>query len=172
MDISSYLILLFFPFLMAYAAFSDLFSMTISNKISLLLIIGFVFFAWQIEMELVEILRHISIFAIVLVIGFVVFALNLAGGGDIKLLACTALWFGYDTASYLVLSSFYGAFLAIIILNWRGMILSPKLHSISWVKQLHEDGFGMPYGVALGAGAITVFPSTLWMQHVISKAIS
>lgn len=171
MDISAYFILLFFPFLMAYAAFSDLFSMTISNKISLYLLGGFAFFAWYIGMEWNTLINHLTIFGIVFAVGFTAFAFNLAGGGDIKLLACTSLWLGGETIPYIIYSSFFGAALAIILLKFRAKILSPRLYNIEWIKRLHQDGFGMPYGVALAAGAMVVFPSSLWMEHVIARSI-
>jgi len=172
MDVSAYLILVFFPFLMAYAAFSDLFTMTISNKISLFLLGGFAFFAWQIGMDWSTLINHLSIFGIVMAIGFTAFAFNLAGGGDVKLLACTSLWLGSDTIPYLIYSSFFGAFFAVVLLKFRAKFISPRLYEIEWIKRLHQDGFGMPYGVALSAGAMVVFPSSLWMEHVIARAIS
>jgi len=171
MDTSAYLILLFFPFFMAYAAFSDLFSMTISNKISLFLLGGFGFFAWQIGMDWDTLVNHVTIFAIALSIVFVAFALNLFGGGDAKLIACTSLWLGSETMPYLFYSSMFGAVLALILLRFRTKILPPRLYEISWVKQLHQDGIGIPYGIALAAGAMVVFPNTPWMQHIIARSI-
>lgn len=171
MDISIYLILVFFPFLMAYAAFSDILSMTISNKISILLILGFAFFSWQLGMDWETLQTHLTIFAAVLAFGFAGFALNLFGGGDAKLLACTSLWLGSETAPYLLYSTFIGGLMSILLLQFRVKILPETLYSIKWVKRLHQDGFGMPYGVALAIGAIVVFPSTPWMEHIIQKAI-
>jgi len=171
MDTSTYLILLFFPFLMAYAAFSDLFSMTISNKISLFLLAGFAFFAWQIGMDWDTLVRHLTIFTIVFLVGFTAFALNLFGGGDVKLLACTSLWLGPETAPYLFYSAFFGGILAFALLKFRAKFLPQRLYSVEWVKQLHQDKFGMPYGVALALGAMMAFPSSTWMDHVIAKAI-
>lgn len=170
MDISSYLVLLFFPLLMAYAAFSDLFSMNISNKVSLILIIGFAFFAWQVGMTWDDVSRHVIIFLITLAIGFTIFALNLAGGGDAKLLACTALWLGSETAAYVIFSALIGGLFGLALLLVRNRMIPEKLYSIGWIKRIHQDGFGMPYGVALGIGAVMVFPSSVWMDHVIAKA--
>src|SRR5436190_13187702 len=88
--------LLLFPALMAFAAASDLFTMTISNRISLLLLAGFVVLAVLGGMSLHAISMHIAAGFAVLTIAFVCFALGWVGGGDAKLAAATALWFGFD----------------------------------------------------------------------------
>src|SRR5258705_11959758 len=84
--------LLLFPALMAFAASSDLITMTISNRISLLLIAGFFVLAVMTGMPLTEIGMHVGAAAAVLVVAFVFFARGWIGGGDAKLAAATAVW--------------------------------------------------------------------------------
>jgi len=60
--------LLLFPALMAFAASSDLITMTISNRISLLLIAGFFVLAVMTGMPLIEIGMHVGASAAVLVV--------------------------------------------------------------------------------------------------------
>jgi prepilin peptidase CpaA len=80
-----------FPVFMAFAAASDRLTMTISNKVSLVLIAGFVVFGLAIDMSYTQMGWHFAIFIVVLAIGFCLFASVTIGGGDAKLAAATAL---------------------------------------------------------------------------------
>ncbi|HKY86710.1 MAG TPA: prepilin peptidase, partial [Pseudorhodoplanes sp.] len=116
--------LLLFPALMAFAASSDLITMTISNRISLLLIAGFFVLAVMTGMPLYEIGMHVGAAAAVLVVAFVFFARGWIGGGDAKLAAATAMWLGFDQLpNYLVVASLLGGILTVAILRFRMMPL-------------------------------------------------
>jgi len=163
-------LLLFFPFLMAFAAASDLVSMTISNKVSLALIAGFAVFALAMDLPLPLIGMHVLMFAIVLLIGFALFAFGAIGGGDAKLAASTALWFGFAHAlEYVVAAAFFGGILTLLILNLRGSPLPDRISQIGWIARLHRADQGVPYGIALAAAALMVYPQTPWMQHAIQS---
>ncbi|MGH6664478.1 MAG: A24 family peptidase, partial [Pseudolabrys sp.] len=100
--------LLLFPALMAFAASSDLLTMTISNRISLALTGGFAVLALATGMGLPAIGMHLAAAALVLTIAFTCFAFGWIGGGDAKLAAATALWFGFDyLLDYLVYASLF-----------------------------------------------------------------
>src|SRR5262249_46905789 len=88
--------LLLFPALMAFAASSDLFTMTISNRVALALVAGFFALAFAIGMDLYDVLFHVGAAFAMLVVTFVFFARGWIGGGDAKLAAATALWLGFD----------------------------------------------------------------------------
>src|SRR5262249_15501581 len=101
--------LFLFPAMMAFAASSDLLTMTISNRISLVLIGGFFVLAVANGMAPFEILAHVAAGACVLVIAFVCFARGWVGGGDAKLAAASALWFGFDhLLDYFIYASLFG----------------------------------------------------------------
>src|SRR3981081_2823568 len=85
--------LLLFPALMAFAAVSDLFTMTISNRVSLALAAGFLALALLTGMGFYDILSHVGAGAAVLVVAFACFAMGWVGGGDAKVAAAPALWF-------------------------------------------------------------------------------
>src|ERR1700759_1690345 len=87
--------LLLFPALMAFAAASDLFTMTISNRVSLALIAGFLVLALLSGMGLYDVLQHVGAGAAVVVVSFGCFAMGWIGGGDAKVAAGAALWFGF-----------------------------------------------------------------------------
>ena len=88
--------LLLFPALMAFAASSDLFTMTISNKLSLALAGSFFVLTLVIGMSWPVIGMHLAAATVVLVVSFAFFAFGWIGGGDAKLAAAIALWFGFD----------------------------------------------------------------------------
>lgn len=166
-----YSIFLFFPFFMIYAAISDLLTMTISNKVSVLLISGFMIFAYSTGMDFETVLWHWAMFATVLLVGFTLFAFGVVGGGDAKLAAVTGLWLGWDhILEYFTISALLGALLTIMILKFRSQVLPDRLADIEWVARLYRADNGVPYGIALGAGAILVYPGTLWMQYALSMA--
>jgi prepilin peptidase CpaA len=156
--------LLFFPALMAFAASSDLFTMTISNRLSLALVGGFAVLTVFSGMSLPVIGLHLAAGALVLVISFVLFTQGWIGGGDAKLAAATALWFGFDYLfDYLVYASIFGGVLTLLILQFRHMALPEFLAKQAWVQRLHERSGGVPYGIALAAAALVVYPHTGWM---------
>ncbi len=165
------LLILFFPFLMIYSASSDLFSMKISNKVSVLLIFGFCFFAYLIQIDMQAFLWHWVLFLAVLVIGIALFSIGAVGGGDAKLAAATALWLGWEhTLAYFFLASMIGALLTLMILRLRSNLLPASLIRVEWVTRLYRADSGIPYGIALGVAAVLVYPDTIWMEEALKLA--
>jgi prepilin peptidase CpaA len=156
--------LLLFPALMAFAASSDLLTMTISNRLSLALAAGFFLLTVIVGMNLPEIAMHLAAGAAVLCVAFCMFAQGWIGGGDAKLAAATALWFGFDhLLDYLIYASLFGGALTLLILQFRNLPLPETLARRTWITRLHETGAGVPYGIALAAAALAVYPKTGWM---------
>ncbi|MES1155346.1 MAG: prepilin peptidase [Pseudorhodoplanes sp.] len=157
--------LLLFPALMAFAAASDLFTMTISNRVSLALVAGFAFMAFAAGMNSHDVLSHIGAGATVLAFTFVFFARGWIGGGDAKLAAATALWLGFDQLmNYLLYASVFGGVLTFLVIQFRFMSLPAALAGQEWAQRLHRANAGVPYGIALAASALLVYPETFWMQ--------
>jgi prepilin peptidase CpaA len=157
--------LLVFPALMAFAASSDLFTMTISNRVTLALAGGFIAMALISGMSLSDVLAHAGAAATVLAVTFVFFARGWIGGGDAKLAAATALWLGFDhLVVYLLYASIFGGVLTLAMIRFRLMPLPPALADQEWVKRLHRIDGGVPYGIALAAAALLIYPDTAWMQ--------
>src|SRR5687767_6942364 len=99
---------------MAYAAASNLLTMTIPNRLSLALVAGFVVFAIFSGLPIQVILLHGGAGAAVLAVSFGLFAFGWIGGGDAKLAAATALWLGFDILmQYLLIASVAGGALTI-----------------------------------------------------------
>ena len=156
--------LLLFPALMAFAASSDLLTMTISNRLSLALAGGFFLLTLVTGMSLYAFGMHLAAAAVVLVVAFVFFSQGWIGGGDAKLAAATALWFGFDhLLDYMIYASLFGGALTLAILQFRKLPLPAVLARQQWIMRLHETGGGVPYGIALAAAALIVYPKTGWM---------
>jgi prepilin peptidase CpaA len=157
--------LLLFPALMAFAAASDLFSMTISNKVSLALVGCFVILALAIGMGPRDMGMHAGAALTVLVVAFVFFAQGWIGGGDAKLAAATSLWFGFDhLLQYLVDAALLGGVLTLVMINFRLIPLPHAMQRWAWIARLHHKEQGVPYGIALAAAALVVYPETIWMK--------
>ncbi|HXX07832.1 MAG TPA: prepilin peptidase [Pseudolabrys sp.] len=156
--------LLLFPALMAFAASSDLLTMTISNRLSLALAGGFFLLTLMTGMSLPTIGMHLAAAALVLAVTFVCFSQGWIGGGDAKLAAATALWLGFDhLLDYAIYASLFGGALTLLILQFRRFPLPATLARQKWIARLHEAGGGVPYGIALAAAALLVYPKTGWM---------
>jgi len=162
-------VLLVFPFVMAVAASSDLVSMTISNRLQLVLVGTFFVAAAAAGLDWQTVGLHVGAGMLVLAITFGCFACGWIGGGDAKLMAATALWFGFGMplAEYVLISTVYGGALTVAILYLRKEPLPGFLAGQSWVVRLHDEKTGIPYGIALAAGALTVFPKTYLFQLAV-----
>ena len=153
-----------FPAMMAFAASSDLFTMTISNRVTLMLVGGFFALAAITGVDAAEMIWHLSAGCVVLVAGFGLFARGIIGGGDAKLAAAAALWLGFDQLlPYLLLASLLGGALSIGLIWFRMAPLPEWLARQTWVERLHSKDGGVPYGIALAAAALAVYPDTAWM---------
>jgi prepilin peptidase CpaA len=159
--------LLMFPALMAFAAASDLFTMTISNRVSLALAAGFLLLAAFSGMGPTEILTHAGAGAVVLVVAFLCFAMGWIGGGDAKVAAAAALWFGFaHLMNYLLYASLFGGALTLLLLQFRQWPLPYPLASQAWLLRLHAKESGIPYGIALAIGALMIYPETDWVKAI------
>jgi prepilin peptidase CpaA len=156
--------LLIFPALMAYAAASDLLTMTIPNKVSLALIVSFAALALIGGFSWDAVLMHVAAGALVLVVCFGMFAFGWIGGGDAKLAAATALWLGFPILmEYLLIATLAGGLLTLVILQLRGATLPSFASHWPWLSRLHNHTSGVPYGIALSAAALVVYPhSHIW----------
>ncbi len=155
--------LVLFPAAMAFAASSDLVAMTISNRVSLTLVGGFIILALLGGMSAPDVASHVIAAGLVLVAAFGGFARGWIGGGDAKLAAATALWLGADhLMDYMLYASIFGGALTLMLLQFRMLPLPAPLARQPWIMRLHEKGGGMPYGIALAAAALVVYPHSGW----------
>lgn len=155
-----YALLLVFPAVMAFAGAMDLLTMTIPNRITLGLALAFFVAAPVMGLPPGEILMHVAAAAVVLAAAIALFAVGGFGGGDAKLLAAGALWIGFDgLLLYLVQVTLFGGLLALAILVYRRYPAS-ACPLPDWAIRLHASKSGIPYGIAIAASALVVFPHT------------
>jgi prepilin peptidase CpaA len=156
-------LLIFTPFvlLLVLAAGWDIASYTIPNFISVILLVAFAIMAMTAGYDAASYESHALAALLALIAGFLLFALGYIGGGDAKLFAAVAAWFGMqDLMSYILISSLFGGALTVLLLMVRQWPLPAALASHSWIQKLHEPRGGIPYGVALAAGGIAILPYT------------
>ncbi len=108
---------------------------------------------FSIDVFLANVLTGLIVFAI----GFLVFAFGWFGGGDGKLAAAGALWFGPIHAQEFILVSFiYGAALVGLMFILRRMPLPPLLLKQQWFEQWLEGKSGVPFGLAMAASVLSI----------------
>jgi prepilin peptidase CpaA len=165
MTVIQYALFALFPIGMAYAAVSDLLTMTISNRLILGLLAAFVLVIPFSGMDLNALGLHLATGGVVLAVAFVFFALGWIGGGDAKLAAVAALWIGWEGGlAFIAYASIIGGVLTVLLLAFRARMLPAFALRQEWVTRLHDPKVGVPYGVALAAAALIVYPHTSWLQ--------
>jgi prepilin peptidase CpaA len=118
-------------------------------------------------MTTIEVLSHAGAGAVVLVVTFGFFARGWIGGGDAKLAAATAMWFGFGyLLNYLVYASLLGGALTLLLIEFRLVPLPGLLAGQFWAQRLHRQGGDIPYGIALAGAALLVYPDTPWMKAI------
>jgi prepilin peptidase CpaA len=165
------LIFVVFPFCMLFAAISDAVSMTIANRLSLVLAGAFFVIAPFTGMAASEIGLHLAAGAAVLMVTFGLFALGGMGGGDAKLLAATSVWMGFNAClmKYVVLSALIGGLLTVIILIYRKSALADFTRNSPVLRHFANEAAGVPYGIALGLGGLIAYPDSPLMLWALAR---
>ena len=164
----AFLCLCVFPGAMAFAGSMDLITMTIPNRISLFLVAGFVALAPFVGLTPAQYGAHLATGAAMLAIGILMFSRGWIGGGDAKMFAAAALWFGFDhLGDFTLLSAMAGGVLTIFLLVFRTMPLPSLARTQDWLVRLHHPRTGVPYGIAMAAAALMVYPSTPWFLNAV-----
>jgi len=140
-----------FAGLLVLAAIEDLWHLTISNWICAVIIVA-AFVAVILAGPVAQLWQNVAVFAALLVVGTPLFAYGKMGGGDVKLLAATGLWFDLAGAGRMIVAVMLaGGVLAVIILLLR--MISWSQAAREKVAILRPKG-GIPYGVAIACGAL------------------
>jgi prepilin peptidase CpaA len=151
-----------FPFCMVFAAVSDMLSMTIANRVAVVLVATFVVVAPLTGMDWATYGWHFAAGGVVLLVTFALFALGGMGGGDAKLMSATALFLGFNIhlVEYLVISAFLGGVLTVAILAYRNSALAVFTSRNMFLRHFADDAVGIPYGIALGLGGLVAYPAS------------
>lgn len=159
MDILLVLLLSVLPVLVITAGLTDLTTMTIPNWISLALVVGFVPAAFAVGLGAGQIALHFGFGVAALFVGVALFALNLLGGGDAKLIAAASLWLGLDAGLvFLLATAVTGGLFSLSLILARGSAGQLAVAGPPWLGRLLEPKGDIPYGVAIAAGVLIAFP--------------
>ncbi len=160
-------IMLVFPALVVFGGAMDLFSMTIPNRVSILLIAAFFCLAPFSNMSLADVGMHVAAGLTVLAVTFALFSFRIIGGGDAKLAAAVALWLGFSNlVDYSIMTALLGGALAITLLGFRKIPLPASWVHFEWLDRLHRPKGDIPYGIALSAAALIVYQQSFWYRAV------
>ncbi|MER2606287.1 MAG: prepilin peptidase [Siculibacillus sp.] len=163
-EIALALVVALFPIVVVIAATTDFFTMTISNRLSAgLFVAGLAALALSSPTpETVG--SHFAAAGAVFAVGFACFAFGWMGGGDVKFGAAVAFWLGWEhVLDYAVGFSVFGGLLTLaVLLSDRVTDPIPSL-KVGFLARFHEHR-RVPYGIALTAAALQVFPHTTWMR--------
>lgn len=152
---------LVFPVLMAWCAISDMFTMRIPNLLTLAVIVSFAVIGPLAGLSLVTMGWHLALAVGVLVLTYLFFMIGVIGGGDAKMCAAIMLWMGPANAMEYGLSfAILGGALTLVMLLVKRFPTVPVLGSTAWYGRLAEPKSGVPYGIALAAGALIIYPQT------------
>jgi len=150
-----------YPIALFWAAFSDLTTMTIPNRLTIGLAVAFVPIALLAHLTLTDWGIHLGLGLAGLVIGMIFFALRFMGGGDAKLLAAASLWLDFNgfVALFIYTAIFGGVLtLGLLVLRQFFSLYGPRLPP--WLGQHFEPKGDIPYGIAICAGGI----AALWQS--------
>ncbi len=163
-------IFLTLPLCLTFAALNDLFSMTIPNRIPLVLLLGFIVVAPFTGMGWQTLAMSLLAAAIVFFACFALFAANVMGGGDAKLLTAAACWYGFNISliEFLLGVAFLGGFLTIGILLLRSrsqQIMAsgmPIPDSLLVAKKV-------PYGIGIAVAGLMTYGEAPLVKAAIAS---
>lgn len=162
-------LLVIFPMLVAFGGASDLLTMTIRNRVSILLMAGFAALALATGLPLSAWGSHALGLLVVFPVCFGFFAAGWMGGGDVKFISAISLWIGFspELAGFVLLVSTYGMLLTLGLLFMRtSLVLPASLARQEWLARLHDQKSGIPYGVAIAVAGLQIYPMTSWFQQI------
>lgn len=160
-------VLTILPGAVAFAGAMDLLTLKIPNRISGIMVLAFFPLALLVGLSATDILHHVAAGLAFLALGVLLFIPGWFGGGDAKLMAAIALWIGPDNLfPYIFYVALAGGMIATLFSSLRSVPLPRMLLGEAWALRLHRVDSGIPYGIALAAGALLVFPHTVWFTSL------
>lgn len=163
-------ILIIFCSLLLWAIISDVRNYILSNKLCLSVTFLYFIFLGALYINgtfpsLSYILYSIGIAALIFIILATLFAFNLIGGGDVKLIPAVALWAGPSlTIKFLLITTICGGVVSvgIIVLNYfkKKKIQSKSSENVNYFmpksSELENEENNIPYGIAISIGGLVI----------------
>jgi prepilin peptidase CpaA len=167
-----YYLVLIYPACLLWAAVSDLRTMTIPNRLSLILAVGFFPAALLYKPELGFIFDHLMVGLIGFCLGLAAFALRFMGGGDAKLIAATSLWFSFSgLLPLLVYIALMGGLLTILLILARFFFQVYVPSMPPFMQTLMKPKGDIPYGLGICAGAILAAPYSEILERPVGSLL-
>jgi prepilin peptidase CpaA len=111
---------------------------------------------------------HLLAGAVMLVVGFGLFARGFVGGGDAKMLAAAGLWVGWSALlPFVLVTTLAGGALAIIYKFYELVRTEQQVRDFVWLRRVLGSNVQLPYGIAIATGAVWVYSATWWMEGLI-----
>ena len=162
---ASTFVLSFFPLLMVMAGVGDFITLRIPNWLNGLIAMAALVMATAMGMPLDLMGLHGAAGFIMLLAGMALFFAGQIGGGDAKLLAAAGLWVGLGPLlSFAIYTSLAGGVLAVIMYGGNRLLTAGTFYCPAWLGHLAGKKVQLPYGIAIAAGALMVFPDTWWLS--------
>ena len=156
-SIAPFLLFFIFPCLFLVSGIFDVLTGRIPDWVSGMIVLAFFGYAILAGWSLETILYHCGICILVFFAGFVFFAFGWAGGGDGKLAAAGALWFGPSAViDFLALSFIFGGLLVGIVFLLRMFPLSESMVRTKWLQRWVAGNDGLPFGLAMAAAVLVM----------------
>lgn len=153
--------LLAFAFLMLIAAWTDVAKFTIPNWIPGVIILIWAAAAPFLGLGWSGAGLSLATFAVVLALGMALWAPGWLGGGDVKLIAAGALWFGWpDVFVFILFAAAAGGVLALVLIALRRVAPALPVSAEVIGKSALAPGAPAPYAVAIAAGALLALPQS------------
>jgi prepilin peptidase CpaA len=154
--------------LCVFAALHDVNRLTIPKWLNLTLALLFVPAAAVSGVPLEIIGGHVIAAACALLIAFGLFAFNIFGGGDAKMIPAVMLWVGPSASiTFLFTMAVAGGACAVIIILVR--MTMPAEAVPGAIRAPFEEKAGVPYGVAIAAGAFAAGAQSPFLAEVLSR---
>lgn len=166
-----------FPAMLVIAAVSDVVRYEIPNWVSVVLAVGYILIALLNGAGFAQLASHVMAGAAVFALGAVLFYFRAFGGGDVKLLAASAVWVGWhDLFPYLIVVALAGGIVTLLLLVIRcvnklaGNANDPLMteDESAWLSRLLSPERGVPYGVAISLAGLLVFSNVRDQLNIIS----
>ena len=157
-----------FLILCAFAAVHDIHRLTIPNWLNLTLVALFVpaVFVSGLPMEMIG--GHALAAGVAFLAAFGLFAFNIFGGGDAKMIPAVMLWIGPSAAiEFIAAMAIAGGLCAFLVLIVRKTMPVEVLPGS--VRAPFEKDGGVPYGVAIAIGVFAAGGSSPFLTGVLSQ---
>ena len=115
---------------------------------------------------------HFVAGGVVLIAGMLLFLTNKFGGGDAKMMAAAALWIGWgNLLTFLIYTAMAGGALALIWLIYKPIRAEMEMRGATLFNKYMPVEAGLPYGIAIAAGAVLCFSNTWWVANFLTGGV-